>query len=139
MKLAKIMLGLLAVVLVGCSPMRIVDYKTFDDKEVKGQKLAILFVIKNYRITKFDGKEVDFTPVLAGAYGGRHIYMLPGRHSITFSWGHKGPYETLKFTAKAKTYYELTSDLNGKFIIEQKKWPKTIPDSTFGYRKHFEK
>ena len=129
---------LLPVLLVACSPFRIIDYSAYNPKKHKNAKPAILYVMEKYRITKFDGKEVDFTPVLVGAFGGRHIYMLPGKHSIQFGWGalHQGPSDEdtrLSFMVNKNGYYELTSDMQGNFIIEQKKRPSEIPDSSWNY------
>lgn len=133
---------LLALFLIACSPFRIIDYKTFDNKNLKGVKPAILFVTKQYRITKFDGKAVNFTPTLVGAFGGRHIHMLPGKHSIQFGWGalHRGPSEDddkLTFSVKENSYYSLTTDMKGVFIVEEKKRPKNIPDSSWNYYDNF--
>ena len=131
---------LLPVLLVACSPFRILDYSTYDPNKHKNAKPAVLYVMKNYRITKFDDKEVDFTPVLVGAFGGRHIYMLPGKHSIQFGWGRlrQGPSDEdsrLSFKVVENGYYELTTDMQGNFIIEQKKRPSEIPGSSWNYHK----
>lgn len=129
---------MLPALLVACSPFRIIDYSTYDPNKHKSAKPAVLYVMERYRITKFDDKEVDFTPVLVGAFGGRHIYMLPGKHSIQFGWGalHQGPSDKdtrLSFKATENAYYELTTDMQGNFIIEQKMRPEKIPDSSWNY------
>ncbi len=128
----------LVLLLTACSPFRIIEYKTYDDNELGNREPAIIFVSKTYGIKSVDGREASLTPLLAGAYGGRHIYMTPGRHTITLDWGNRTitnkSSDIIEFEVSSGKYYKLTSDINGKFGIFEREKPKELPDSTWGYR-----
>ncbi|MCW8922730.1 MAG: hypothetical protein OQK69_03755 [Gammaproteobacteria bacterium] len=127
-----------ALLVTGCSPFRIVEYKTYDDTELGNQEPAIIFVSKIYGIKSIDGREISLTPLLAGVYGGRHIYMTPGKHTITLDWGNRNitnkSSDVINFEVSSGRHYKLTSSINGEFGIFERKKPMELPDSTWGYR-----
>ena len=130
--------ALILLSMTACSPFRIVDYKTYSNEELGGKEPAILFVSKNYRIKSFDGDDSSYTPILAGAYGARHIYLLPGKHTIIFGWASeygamKGT-RTVKFRVENGKYYKLTSGFDGVFKVVEQQRPENLPDSTWGLR-----
>jgi len=104
--------------------------------DLSGNNPAILFVDRNFLSVSIDGGKSLPIPFFGGLHKGWYVYLSPGLHTITFTYGGSNSNSYWFYTngfkyelnAKGNMYYELiyVSDKGEMFKIEEMEMPKNL-------------